>query len=96
MIIKSVLNFLLSLIPLRFLAVDCGVPVISNATVTTTMGTTYLDRGTFVCITGHEYNGTDSLLILCMANAKWSTPAGVCVGKVMNAYVFVCVHGKIV
>ena len=96
MSIRSVLNFLLSLIPLRFLAVDCGVPVISNATVTTTMGTTYLDRGTFVCITGHEYTGTESLLILCMANAKWSTPAGVCVGKVMNAYVFVCVHGKIV
>ena len=91
MSIRSVLNFLLSLISLRFLAVDCGVPVISNATVTTTMGTKYLDLGTFVCIRGHEYTGSDFLGILCMANAKWSTPAGVCVGKVMNAYVFVCV-----
>ena len=96
MSIRSVLNFLLSLIPLRSLAVDCGVPVVSNATVTTIMGTKYLDLGTFVCIRGHQYTGSDSLVIQCLGNAKWSTPAGVCVGKVMNAYVFVCVHGKIV
>ena len=90
MSMRSVLYFLLSSFPLYFVAVDCGVPVISNAVVTTSLGTLYPNPGVFACIPGYQYTGSGSLVIRCWDDGNWTTPGGVCAGKIMKVYICAC------
>ena len=89
MSMRSVLYFLLSLFPLYFVAVNCGVPVLSNAIVTTSNETLY-SFGIFVCIPGYQYTGSDGLFIKCWDDGNWTTPGGVCAGKIMKVYICAC------
>ncbi len=60
-------------------AVDCG-PLMNptNGLVETSSGTTFMNRVTYTCNTGHNLEGTSSRM--CLASGMWSSLQPSCKG----------------